>query len=119
MNENSITTSVRNLLFHCGGARPGQSLLVAYEPQEFGFFDDDVVDCVVSEAVKFGFAVKQICVGFQPDAPGFPPELLKEMMQSDIVVFLARLGDQLRFSEMPDNLTIINSYTLNKTFRLF
>ena len=115
MHEDSIATSVRNLLFHCGRARSGQSLLVAYEPPEFGYFDGEVVDCVVSEATKLGLATTQTCVGFDPDTPAFPPDFLKQMAQSDIVVFLARLGDQLRFSEMPDDLIIINSYTLNKT----
>lgn len=114
MNEPSVEAGVQNMLCHCGGASCGQRLLIAYEPPEFGFFDPEVVDCLASQAAKIGLIVERVCVGFDPEASGFPPELHSKMTGADIVVFLARLGDQLRFSQMPDDLTIINSYTLTK-----
>lgn len=115
MNDDKIIeTSVRNLLCHCGGATPGQRVLVAYEPPEFGFFDAEVAGCVARTADRLGFEVHTTCVDFQHDAPCFPSDLMAQMQANDVVVFLARIGDQLRFSQMPPELTIINSYTLNK-----
>lgn len=112
--EASVETGVKNMLLHCGGAGPGMHLLIAYEPPDFGFFDAEVVDCVALQAAKLGLVVEQVCVGFEAGASSFSPALQHKMIKSDIVLFLARLGDQLRFSQMPDHLTVINSYTLNK-----
>ncbi|MGI9369294.1 MAG: hypothetical protein ACR2O2_10710, partial [Ruegeria sp.] len=45
--------------------------------------------------------VETVDVGFTPSAPGLPENLIDKVVEFDVVVFLARLGDQLRFSEMP------------------
>ena len=39
--------------------------------------------------------------------------LLDEILASDTVVFISRLGDQLRFSEMPKGPTFVACFTLN------
>ncbi|MEM6467687.1 MAG: hypothetical protein AAF679_14470, partial [Pseudomonadota bacterium] len=46
---------------------------------------------------------------------GLPNALQKAMADADVTLFLARLGDQLRFSEMPQGAVVLNSYTLNPT----
>lgn len=103
------------MLLHCGGAVAGQRLLIAYEPPEYGFFGASVVDDVAAGAADLGLKVERIDVGFDPATPAFSDDLRERMARSELVVFLARLGDQLRFSEMPDGPTIINSYAVNRT----
>jgi len=112
MTQTSAETAVHNLLMHCAGAQAGQRVLIAYEPETFGYFDAEVVDSVAREATKLGLHVDRTNVGFEAQDPRFSPDLMEQMRAADVVVFLARLGDQLRFSEMPDTTTIVNSYTL-------
>jgi len=113
MTESSAAIGVQNMLEHCAGARAGHQLLIAYEPERFGYFDADIVETLASEALKMGLGVDRFDVGFEAQDPRLPPELLQRMAEADVVVFLARLGDQLRFSDMPESTQIINSFTLN------
>lgn len=53
-------------------------------------------------------------VGFTPNNPHLPPELQYRFEKADIVLFLARLGDQLRFSDMPQGKKIIVSFAVNR-----
>ncbi|WP_146343842.1 hypothetical protein [Falsiphaeobacter marinintestinus] len=113
MTDSIQSDGVRNMLQNCGKAQPGQHLLVAFEPESHGYYDQKVVDLVSAEAAKMGLTVSRLDVGFDPHRPAMSQQLSKRIIDADIVVFLARLGDQLRFSEMPQGTTIINSYTLN------
>ncbi|MEP5728206.1 MAG: hypothetical protein ABJL67_02410 [Sulfitobacter sp.] len=115
MEQTSVSIGVANMLYNCAEALAGQRILIAYEPPEFGFFDADVVTCVAQEATKLGFIVDLMNVGFESWSPKFSDELLDRMDGADVVVFLARIGDQLRFSGMLRDMVIVNSYTLNKT----
>ncbi len=106
----SPKTGARNLLINCAKAQVGQSLLIAFEPAELGYFDSDAMTFVASEARELGLHVRTVDVGFNPDNPHLTPALLEQMEHADIVIFLARLGDQLRFSDMPAGKTIIVSF---------
>lgn len=113
MTEISVAKGARNLLLHCAGAQAGQRLLIAYEPEQFGYFDADIRGHLASAASDLGLLVTLVDVGFDAHNPRLHPALLAQIAEADIVVFLARLGDQLRFSEMPTGPTIVNSFTLN------
>jgi len=103
----------RNLLLECGAARPGERLLIAYEPTDHGYYGTGALHFVVQAAEEIGLHVQTVDVGFSPDARALPDDLLARMERADIVVFLARLGDQLRFSDMPPNKRIILSFALD------
>ncbi|MCC6006524.1 MAG: hypothetical protein JJU40_02465 [Rhodobacteraceae bacterium] len=105
---------VLNLLENCAQAKPGDRLLIAYEPPEFGYCDGAVVGLVSRVARGMGLTVATLDVGFNADDPRFTPELLEQIAQADYVLFLARLGDQLRFSEMPPGKPIIVSFALTQ-----
>lgn len=104
-----------NLLKNCANAAEGDRLLIAYEPPEFGYFDADAVGVVARAAKRIGLQVDAADVGFNPDNPHLPPDLLARFEAADIVLFLARLGDQLRFSEMPQGKKIIVSFALSRS----
>lgn len=104
----------RNLLLNCAGAAAGDRLLIACEPPEYGYFDASAAGVVTRAARGLGLTVDAVDVGFNPDNPHLPPELLSRFEAADIILFLARLGDQLRFSDMPQGKKIIVSFALNK-----
>ena len=87
-----------NLLNNCAQAKSGDRLLIVYEPASYGYFDEQAVDVVCNAARTLNLFVDTLDVGFSPDAPTLSPELLSKFEYADIVLFLARLGDQLRFS---------------------
>jgi hypothetical protein len=103
-----------NLLLNCAGARPGHRLLIATEPPEYGYFDQDAAPCIASVARRLGLSVDTVDVGFNPDNPHLSPDLLHRFEAADIILFLARLGDQLRFSDMPPGKTIIVSFAVRQ-----
>lgn len=114
MPDMTPTRGARNLLEHCAKARPGDRLLVAYEPPEFGYFDESAVRVVTEAAHAIGLLVDAVDVGFNPDNPHLCPDLLARFEAADIILFLARLGDQLRFSDMPQGKKIIVSFAINQ-----
>ena len=103
-----------NLLKNCAKAMAGDRLLIAYEPPEYGYFDADAVGVVTRAAHSIGLDVDAVDVGFNPGNPHLSPDLLTRFEAADVILFLARLGDQLRFSDMPQGKKIIVSFALNK-----
>ncbi|MCG6902310.1 MAG: hypothetical protein LJE68_06465 [Rhodobacter sp.] len=101
------------MLINCAAARPGERLLIAYEPPEFGYYNGDAVPCVAEAARDLGLEVKLMDVGFSPDTPHLSPQLRDQFERADIILFLARLGDQLRFSDMPQGKRIVVSFALD------
>lgn len=59
-----------------------------------------------------GLWVDTVDVGFNPDNPYLTSDLLARFQAADIILFLARLGDQLRLSEMPQGKKVIVSFAL-------
>ena len=114
MSDMTPERGAQNLLLNCAGAASGDRLLIAYEPSEYGYFDENAVGCVTTAARSLGVSVDAVDVGFNPDNPHLPEHLLHRFEQADIILFLARLGDQLRFSEMPQGKKIIVSFALNQ-----
>lgn len=110
----SPEAGVMNLLENCARAKAGDRLLIAYEPPDFGYCDGAVVGLVSRVARAMGLEVSALDVGFNADDPHFTPELLARIGEADFVLFLARLGDQLRFSEMPPGKSIIVSFALTE-----
>ena len=113
MYEDMSALGARNLLLNCAEAKAGDRLLIALEPSDLGFFADDAFECVLGEAVRLGLTVESVNVGFHAENPHLPKPLLRGMASYDIILFLARLGDQLRFSDMPRGKRIIVSFALN------
>ncbi len=114
MANNAPVRGAENLLLNCAQAQPGQRLLIALESPDYGYFDAGAAQAVKRAAQHLGLETDEIEVGFNPDHPHLTQELLDKFTAADIVVFLARLGDQLRFSEMPQGKTIVVSFALNE-----
>lgn len=113
MTTMTAELGARNLILNCAKAVAGDRLLIAYEPPEFGYFDSNAVSCVAGVASALGLSVDMVDVGFNPHNPHLPGHLLHRFERTDIILFLARLGDQLRFSDMPPGKKIVVSFALN------
>ncbi|MEP2029679.1 MAG: hypothetical protein ABJI96_13345 [Paracoccaceae bacterium] len=114
MSDMTPERGAHNLLRNCAHARDGDRLLIAYEPAEHGYFDADAVGIVTRAAQAIGLDVHVFDVGFNPNEPHLTPDLLAQFEAADIILFLARLGDQLRFSDMPQGKKIIVSFAMTR-----
>lgn len=108
--EFSVDAGIKNLLLNCAELRAGERLLIAYEPPHFGCFDQRVIDRIVAVATSLSLDIDLFDVGFSPDKPHITPALMRRMEGADVTLFHARLGDQLRFSDMPVGLRIVVNY---------
>lgn len=104
----------RNLLINCAHAKAGDRLLIAHEPADLGYYDGKVTGHIAAAGRALGLHVEAIDVGFNPDKPHLTPALMAAFERADIILFLSRLGDQLRFSDMPAGKTIIVSFAVNE-----
>ena len=90
--------AVSNMLISCGGLVAGQSVLIVQEPPGAGYHDPRLSAVVASGARRLGLRPMHHTAPSSLN-PG-PPEdsLAAAMEQADLTVFLARRGDQMRFS---------------------
>lgn len=107
-------TGAENLLLNCAQAQRGERLLIAYEPARHGYFDAQVLPCVQRVARRLRLQVDLVDVGFDPEGQQLPEALVTRMGQADIVLFLARLGDQLRFSDLPPGRRYVVSFAVTE-----
>jgi hypothetical protein len=103
-----------NLLQGCAEARPGESLLILAEEAGLGYYGRGLAEAVADAAREFGLAVTLRHVPFLPAADTLPPDLVPAVQAVDHTLFLARLGDQLRFRAMPKGSRPIVSYALDR-----
>lgn len=114
MPDGAVDRAARNLLFACAGARPGETLLILHENARHGYFDAALAPTVAAAAGRLGLRVETIEVPFDPDATELPEDLRDTVARADHALFLARLGDQLRFKAMPEGSRPIVSYVLDE-----
>ena len=116
MNDHhpGFVRGVLNLLSHCAGAKSGDSLAIIGEDPREGYYGDGLAAEIAAVANRLGLTVTHCPVAFSPDATTLPPALEAVLNQHDHALFLARLGDQLRFKAMPANTRPIVSYALDQ-----
>jgi len=109
-----IERGVRNLLDACAQAQSGERLLIVEEQPALGFYGNGLGDAVALCAVQTGLRVERRQTPFSAEIDAMPADLDHALRTSDHVLFLARIGDQLRFTAMPGNARPIVSYVLDK-----
>ena len=91
-----LEQAVRNMLQDCGGMQPGGAVLLVHELPGQGYYDDRLAPAVSKAATRLGYAVSCLETPFSP-TPDLPPELADAMARHPLTVFMARIGDQIRF----------------------
>jgi hypothetical protein len=100
-------------LANCAAARAGESLLILHEAPALGIYREGLVEAVSLAAGEMGLRAETREVPFEPAAGQLPPSLADALAVADHVLFLARLGDQLRFSDLFDGIRPTVSYALD------
>ena len=112
-HDAALDLGARNLLLGCAQARPGESLLIVEEDSALGYYGAGLAEAIAGTAASLGLSVRIAAVPFQPEIDELPTWLLADMAPAEHVLFLARLGDQLRFQALPTGLRPIVSYVLD------
>lgn len=114
LDAEALERGARNLILGCAGASPGERLLIIREDPGHGYFREGLAEAVAGAAQRLGLLVRTVEAPFDPDADRLSPDLEAEVRGSDHALFLARLGDQLRFKAMPPGSRPIVSYALDR-----
>lgn len=109
----SLKRGALNLLSNCAKASAGETLLILYERPELGYYGAGLAEAIAAAARDIGLHVRSREVPFTERVDGISAELANLLAASDHVLFLARLGDQLRFQTMPPGARPIVSYVLD------
>lgn len=96
----SVEEGAANLLVNCASIQKNERLLIIREERGLGCCDEDIVIAVAEAGSRIGAGVTVAEVPFDPRAKAIPAEVRALMHAADQTVFLARIGDQLRFSDM-------------------
>jgi hypothetical protein len=106
----------RNLLSNCVGLRAGDALLLVAEDPALGYFGPGLVETIAAHARQIGAAVRVIDAPVIEDPSDFPKDVQDAISESDHTVFLARLGDQVRFQLMPGSGSKSMCYALDTDY---
>ena len=109
----SLRRGALNLLSNCAKASAGETLLILHEKPELGYYGPGLAEAIAGTARDIGLHVRSREVPFTERVDGVSAELASLLATSDHVLFLARLGDQLRFQQMPPGARPIVSYALD------
>ena len=103
----------RNLLRNCVRLGSGDSLLLIEEAPDLDYFNGRVARIVAREARDMGATVLAFTTPRADGPHDIPRSLTAAMTHVDHVVFLNRIGDQMRFGALPGSCTKTMVYTLD------
>ncbi|MFU0507037.1 hypothetical protein [Pseudaminobacter sp. NGMCC 1.201702] len=95
-----IDKGAANLLANCAGIRKRDRLLIVHEEPGLGYYDDEILCAILRAAQVIGAHVTVKQVPFIPRPTEMPADVGALMQSADQTVFLARIGDQLRFCDI-------------------
>ena len=109
----SLRAAAENLFFGCGGLQGGDRVLILHETPGQGYYDDALAGRLATVARDLGLSASLVEVGFDREAESLPKPVIESMRAVDLTVFLARVGDQLRFQAFPEGTRAVVSYALD------
>jgi hypothetical protein len=111
--QGQLTKGVHNLLVNCAECQVGQSVLFVYETELDGYYCPNLSRDLVTVSKELGFVPSLYGVPLSRDATDVDAQLAALIETVDCVVYLARLGDQIRFKSMTTGTTQVMSYVLD------
>lgn len=109
-----LQKGIHNLLVNCAKCQPGQKVLVVYETEDDGYYDPRLKHDVLDVSESLGLAAESHGVPFTKDVTDPDQTLSAKMHDANCTVFLARLGDQIRFRRQDASQSQIISYALDR-----
>lgn len=113
-SDADLAAGARNLLEGCAEIGPETSVLIISEPETEDFFDPGLPAALARHARAIAGRVEQEEVPFNPVVSDPHAALMQRMAGFDRVIFLARLGDQLRFRPSLGGSFAVMCYTLDR-----
>lgn len=101
-----------NLFLEHMQLQSGDSCLIVLEPDE-SLYEEEVAQVLTTRCHELGADVTVIEEPLVSQADHFPTRVADLMRQVDHTLFLSRLGDYVRFIELPGTCTKTTSYTYN------
>ncbi len=96
--DKDLRLGAENLLHRCARLRAGNRLLILHEAPCHGYYDQAVADAVADTARSLGIEVRILPVPFLSVIDALPDDVQGAMGQAECSLFLARMGDQIRFN---------------------
>ena len=109
-----LSSGAHGLLRDCVKGKPGERLLIVTEPKGAGYYDDDSAQATAYAARAEGLRVYETEAPVALATASEISTFIDVLRGFDHVVFFARVGDQLRFSEMSDLPSSTMCYALDK-----
>lgn len=113
MPDANITKGAQNLLSNCAELKDGDRLLIVVEDASPHYYHPALASAITATAREMGIRVEQRKVPFIAEVTAPDQALQKAMASADRTLFLARMGDQLRFSETLVKARPVVSYVLD------
>ena len=95
----AMRAGVENLLFNCMEVKPGESLTIISE-DDGDYFSPTLAHRIAIIARSYLLDTHIVNTRFVEDATILPQEIANVLDDVDHVLFLARIGDQVRFTEL-------------------
>lgn len=103
-----------NLLNGCMEVKEGEELLVVREQPGSAYYDEAVGDCILETAREIGLRTHELRTA-RVEGPEKVPAVVGAAMEAvDHTLFLARIGDQMRFKALPGRCTKTVCYALDR-----
>jgi hypothetical protein len=113
-DPDALGAGARNLLSAAGPLPPGAPVLICAEPAEAGYYDPGLAPALAAAIRAAGHPAEILDLAFDPEPRALPEGVAARMRAAAATIFLARIGDQLRFSAMPGGLRAVVSYALDR-----
>lgn len=112
-SQQRLASGVRNLLINCADLSPGQTIFIIFEDPKDSYYDPALLEAFSQTAKNLGLTPEFYQVPFERDVKDPDPRLSARIARADRTLFLARLGDQIRFrpNGLPDSQIV--SYALD------
>ncbi len=111
--SDELRAGAENLLCRAAGLRQGRRVLILHEPAGLGFYDTGIIAAVWRVATDLGLDATLREVPFGEEVQDPPPGLADAMRGADFSVFLARLGDQIRYRTSLKGISTVVCYALD------
>jgi hypothetical protein len=98
--ETKLQAGIDNLLFNCIEANAGESLVIIREQGGGDYYSATLADVIAAHGRNRALDVMIIDTPFIEDASEFPTDISRTMDAVDHTLFLARIGDQARFTDL-------------------
>ena len=109
----SVERGAFNLLKHCAQTNSGDRILIVHEDAGHAYYDNRITSEIAKAAETIGASVHFHEEPFNPEASRASDRLRDTIADADCTVFLARIGDQLRFSDLDRSNKAVMSYALD------